>query len=89
MPGRIIAIKAELQQPIHDVFQIIKDRNSLLQKIRDMEAGGRQSSTDRYYLQLSRAEERLLNGIPPLLDDLRKGCGLSSTKKRRLGGSWS
>ena len=90
MSGRIIAIKAELQQPIHDVFQIIKDRNSLLQKIRDMEeAGGRQSSADRYYLQLSRVEERLLDAIPPLLDELRKECGLSSTKKRRLGGSWS
>ena len=90
MSGKIIAIKADLQQPIHDIFQVIKDRNSFLQKIRDMEeAGGRQSSADRYYQLLSQAEGRLLNGIPPLLDDLRKECGLSGTKKRRLCGSWS
>lgn len=88
MSGKIIAIKADLQQPIHDIFQIIKDRNSLLQKIRAMEeTGEQQSSADRYYQLLSKAEERLLNGIPPLLNDLRKECGLASTKKQRLGGS--
>ena len=87
MSGRIIAIKADLQQPIHDIFQIIKDRNSFLQKIRDMEeAGDRRASVKRYYLQLSRAEEKLLRAIPPLLDELRKECGLSGTEKRSLGG---
>ena len=90
MSGRIVAIKPSLQQPIHDVFQIIKDRNRLLQKIRTMEeTGDRQSSADRYYLQLGKAEERLLGSIPPLLDDLRKECGLSGVKKRRLDSSWS
>lgn len=81
MSGKIIAIKPSLQQPIHDVFKIIKDRNGFLQKIRTMEETGyRQSSADRYYLQLGEAEEKLLTSIPPLLDDLRKECGLPDTK---------
>lgn len=87
MSGKIIAIKADLQQPIHDIFQVTKDRNSFLQKIRDMEEGGdRRASVKRYYLQLSRAEEKLPRAIPPLLDELRKECGLSGTEKRSLGG---
>lgn len=83
MSGKIVAIKPSLQQPIHDVFQIIKDRNGFLQKIRTMEERQDQRTlAKRYYLQLGKAEERLLTSIPPLLDDLRKECGLSSAKKR-------
>lgn len=90
MSGKIIVIKVNLQQPIHDVFQIIKDRNGFLQKIRAMEeTGDRQSSADRYYLQLGKAEERLLSSIPPLLDDLRKECRLPCTKHQHLGSSRS
>ena len=87
MSGKIIVIKADLEQPIHDVFQIIKDRNSFLQKIRDLEeAGDLRASVKRYYRELSRAEEKPLHAIPPLLDELRKECGLSGTEKRSLGG---
>ncbi len=90
MSGKIIAIKPSLQQPIHDVFQIIKDRNGFLQKIRAMEEmGDQRTRVKRYYLQLGKAEEMLLSSIPPLLADLRRECELSGTKKRRLGNSWS
>lgn len=82
MSGKMIVIDPNLQQPIHDVFQIIIDRNDFLQKIRNMEeAGDRLSMADRYYLQLNSAEETLLNMVPPLLDAFLKEYGLSSVTR--------
>lgn len=78
MSGKMIVINPCLQQPIHDIFKIIIDRNRFLQKIRSMEeTGDRRLFSYRYYRQLGSAEDMLLDRIPPLLDLLRKESGLS------------
>ena len=73
MSGKVIVINPSLQQPIHDIFHVIAEHNTFLQKIREMEeTADRRSWASRYYRQIGRVDERLLKDIPPLLGDLRK-----------------
>ncbi len=75
--GKINFLKSELQQSVQDIFQIIKDHNFYLKKIRDIEDNARvgddiSSITKRYYEQLDKDEKSLLERIPKMKEKLKK-----------------
>ena len=77
--GKINFLPTRIQQQTQDVFQLIKDHNSFIRSIRDIEdnvgsAEDISSKTKRYYEALHRAEVELLaeRGIPSLKTKLKK-----------------
>ena len=77
--GKINFLPTEIQQKTQDTFQLIKDHNSFIRSIRDIEdrAGPDENislKTERYYKELDRVEAELLdeNGIPLLKTKLEK-----------------
>lgn len=75
--GRINAVKAEFQQQIQDVFQLIKDHNSTLRSIRDIETGAKDSNLyAQYYKHLDETDSALRIRIPALMDVLKKAYGI-------------
>ena len=77
--GKINFLPTEIQQKTQDAFQLIKDHNSFIRSIRNIEdrAGPDEdinSKTKRYYKELDRVEADLLdkNGIPLLKTKLEK-----------------
>lgn len=82
--GRINFLKPELQQPIQDTFQRIKDHNAFLQKIREIEDNTDpkediSSKTNRYYKILNDIEIRLLDEIPKMKEKLKNEFKLDSS----------
>lgn len=82
--GRINAVKVEFQQQAQDVFQLIKDHNYSLRKVRDLENG----TSDRnilagYYLHLSKTDSNLRRRIPALMSTLKKEYRVRSDEKLR------
>lgn len=82
--GKINFLKPELQQPIQDVFQRIKDHNAFLRKIREIEdktepAEDISSKTDRYYKMLNDIETTLLDEIPQIKEKLKNEFKLDSS----------
>ena len=74
--GKINFLKSELQQPIQDIFQRIKDHNSHMMKIRSIEDNANQNEnidlkTARYYKILEKTESRLLVEIPKMKSKLK------------------
>ncbi|MCE2508410.1 MAG: hypothetical protein J4G04_03795 [Nitrosopumilaceae archaeon] len=77
--GRINFLPTGIQQKTQDAFQLIKDHNSFIRSIRDIEdrAGPAEDvtpKTKRYYEALDRVEAELLaeSGIPSLKAKLEK-----------------
>lgn len=77
--GKINFLPTRIQQQTQDVFQLIKDHNSFIRNIRDIEdnvgsAKDISSKTKRYYEALHRAKVELLaeRGIPSLKTKLKK-----------------
>ena len=75
--GKINFLPTTIQQPAQDTFQKIKDHNSLIRKIRDMEDDANMDEdiskkTDRYYEMLSKVEEELLDNIPTVKEKLEE-----------------
>ena len=74
--GNINFLKPELQQPIQDIFQRIKDHNFFLRKVRDIEDYTNPnedifSKTSRYYKILGDSEIILLEKIPKIKEKLK------------------
>ncbi len=74
--GNINFLKPELQQPIQDIFQRIKDHNFFLRKVRDIEDCANpnediSSKTSRYYKILGDSEIILLEEIPKIKEKLK------------------
>ena len=75
--GKINFLKPELQQPIQDIFQRIKDHNFYIRRIRDIEDKAKTNEdislkTLRYYKILSEDEEILLEDIPNMKIKLKE-----------------
>ena len=75
--GKINFLPPEIQQPVQDTFQKIKDHNRHLRKIREIEddAGEEEDvskKTTRYYESLSKIEEELLSDIPKVKEKLEE-----------------
>lgn len=77
--GKINFLPTEIQQKTQDAFQLIKDHNSFIRSIRNIEDSACpdediSSKTKRYYKELDRVEAELLdeNGIPLLKTKLEK-----------------
>lgn len=74
--GKINFLPPKIQQEIQDVFQIIKDHNFHIRKIRDIEDNRYpnediSSKTNRYYKKLHESEEILLERIPKIKEKLK------------------
>jgi len=86
--GKINFLKPELQQPLQDAFQRIKDHNFYIRKIRDIE-----DSADvgedvgpkimRYYETLGRIEIMLMDDIPKIKERLKEEFKLDLSVSRR------
>ncbi len=75
--GKINFLESDIQQPMQDTFQKIKDHNFYIRKIRNIEdranlPGDTTSKTLRYYKILSKDEEQLLEDIPKMKKELDK-----------------
>ncbi|MCE9653052.1 MAG: hypothetical protein K8Q89_08380 [Nitrosarchaeum sp.] len=75
--GKINFLKPELQQPLQDTFQRVKDHNFFIRKIREIEDTAKpdediSSKTHRYYKILSECEITLLDEIPKMKEKLKK-----------------
>ena len=75
--GKINFLKPELQQPIQDIFQRIKDHNFYIRKIRNLEDDAKLDEdvtykSLRYYKILNDDEIRLLEGIPKMKNKLKE-----------------
>ena len=73
--GRINFVKPELQQHLQDVFHYIKDHDSYLQKIRELENyddGDNGTDLTRYYHMLGNTDNLLRGLIPELMCKLKK-----------------
>lgn len=82
--GRINAIKAEFQQQVQDVFQLIKDHNATLRSIRDFEVTNKDSNVyAEYYKHLDRTDADLRIRIPALMGALKKAYRIPDDSKLR------
>ena len=82
--GRINAVRAELQQQIQDVFQLIKDHNYSSRRIRDLESAANGGNVHpRHYLHLARTDLDLRRRIPTLIDVLKKEYRILGDEKLR------
>jgi len=75
--GNINFLKPELQQPIQDIFQRIKDHNFFIRKIREIEDYTNPNEdispkTNRYYKILGDSEIILLKEIPKIQEKLKR-----------------
>ena len=75
--GKINFLKSDLQQPIQDIFQRIKDHNSHIQKIRSIEDSANLDEnitlkTLRYHKILSEDETKLLEDIQKMINELKE-----------------
>jgi len=82
--GKINFLKPELQQPIQDVFQRIKDHNLFIRKIREIEDNTKpdediSSRTNRYYKILNDTETVLLDEIPKIKEKLKNEFKINSS----------
>ena len=82
--GKITFVRPELQQPIQDTFQRIKDRNRALYKLRELqESGARESAAYAHYESLEEYEEYLIKKIPRVMSGLKKEYGIPGMDKLR------
>lgn len=81
--GRINAVRAEFQQQVQDVFQLIKDHNASLRKIRDLEASREGSVPEEYYRHIGRTDSDMRERIPALMGVLRGVYRIRSDEKLR------
>ena len=82
--GTINFLKPELQQPIQDIFQRIKDHNFFIRKIREIEDNSSLdedifSKTSRYYKILGDNEIILLDKIPEIQKKLKHEFKINSS----------
>ena len=75
--GKINFLPPKIQQPTQDTFQKIKDHNTYLRKIREIEDDAGEAEdvskkTTRYYEMLDKIEEELLADIPVVKEKLEK-----------------
>ena len=68
--GKISAVRAEHQQHVQDVFQMIKDHSASLKKIRNVELAGERGVYEGYYRHLDRTDAELRVRIPALMNVL-------------------
>lgn len=70
--GKINFVDRSIQQPIQDVYHHIRDHNTYLQKIRDLENETDDvTQVERYYKLLDHIELVLKSTIPPAIEKLR------------------
>lgn len=82
--GKITFVRPELQQPIQDTFQRIKDRNRTLYKLQELwESGVRRSMAYVHYESLEEYEEYLIKNIPMVMSELKKEYNIPGTDKLR------
>ena len=82
--GRIHAIRAEFQQQIQDVFQLIKDHNAALRAIRNIEAITKDSAVNAwYYEHLDKTDSILRLRVPALMDVLKRAYQIPDESKLR------
>jgi len=82
--GKINFLNSELQQPLQDTFQRIKDHNFFIGKIRNIEDNARpnediSSKTSRYYKILSESETTLIDEIPQIQEKLKNEFKINSS----------
>lgn len=86
--GKINFLKPELQQPLQDAFQRIKDHNFYIRKIRDIEDSSGIGEdvgpkTARYYKILGKIEIMLIDDIPKIKEKLKEEFKLDFSVPRR------
>ena len=82
--GTVNFLKPELQQPIQDIFQRIKDHNFFIRKIREIEDNSNidddiSSKTSRYYKILGDNEIILIDKIPKIQKKLKQEFKINSS----------
>lgn len=79
--------RPELQRPMQDTYQRIKDRSRALCKLRELqESGARESAAYARCEGLEECKECLIKKIPRVMSGLEKECCVPGTGElRRLG----
>ena len=78
--GRISFLKPDLQQKIRDVFKNIKEHNEVLKvtaKTRDEFGDKIPPKAYEYYMWMDGCEQRLMEVIPEIQEELKKDFGVS------------
>lgn len=82
--GKITFIAAELQQDIQNVFQRIKDHNTLLRKVRKIqEAGGSHPYAIHLYHSLGGSDDALRDSVPETMRKIEAEYVMPRTAKAR------
>lgn len=81
--GRINAVRAEHQQHVQDVFQLVKDHNASLKKIREMESIKGCEIDDGHYRHLGWTDAELRRRIPPLMEVLKEAYNVPDAESLR------
>ena len=74
LSGKINYVKPELQQRVQDVFHRIKDHNSRLEKIRELEerSGDSDDAIFLYYRMLDKIDRLLKRRIPVIMSEFKE-----------------
>ena len=81
--GRINAVRAELQQQAQDVFQLIKDHNAALRRMRDFENSKGGDLDEEHYRHLDKTDSNLRRRIPALMVVLKREYRIARDEKLR------